>query len=524
MPGGHICSKTRKSGIVCSGAQIDFLNPSWRGRGFTASMGDKAIFSGVMERISCRYGRMLIFYFVGLLSFCALCYCAAGPCWLIPSLFIALLVGTSFPPMQALCIASLVWLTGEIMHLLSPFSLLPAYYNEMNYLRIFNVTRGWSLQEAMLGLLLLIPLTYLASRFFRHPDFRRRLGIILLLCLLLNFPVKVLSFSPQFPALLNTDPVLKVDKFDGKTFLKTVFFMRAGESYYRAFTKALEENGGWFEGRLSVACVSIRMPLLFYFWKSLPSPSWILYVSWLMVMLCMALSYYTCRKRGDPLVALTAPLLLGALFLYTNVNWWLLFPDLWSSYFLVIALLLYVDGKPSASIVTAFFASCIREFAVLFLISGVVNALIRRKGLSEIGTWAAALAMSFFLNYLNNWAVQPYLGNKIGDLVSARFVLSWDFFLAMLTFGSVMILWRDLLMPAFFFAALLYPLFRLPRDYGYLASLTLAVMIMVLSTGGKLPSQFYSFNILPLVLTIFSLSVGEIAFRAAEDSDSVPPK
>lgn len=176
-------------------------------------------------------------------------------------------------------------------------------------------------------------------------------------------------------ALAGRGPV-KVHSADEMIGRIAVANMRAGDGYYPAMDKALRATNG-----PPKTARDFRQPLVFEFWRALPSEDAI----WLAFVVLAGLAGLALAATAEP--PLVAPLVVFYMLKAASFDQHLLV-EMWAAPLLLLAIASWRHGWYRAAAVCATAAVLVRELSVLLAVGGLLS---RRR---DPRPWAIALAVA----------------------------------------------------------------------------------------------------------------------------------
>lgn len=210
----------------------------------------------------------------------------------------------------------------------------------------------------------------------------KTLSFIFLIFFCLNF--FIMSFDLNFNHFADTNffPPSGKYSFDGHVYLRTFYLMKEGHSYYKSIDDSIRNRAG---GYSYSSYFNIRPPFLFYFWKLFAfNGFYIALVFSLFAIALFFLAFHTIDyELKNPLLSLTAPVLLAFIFIYgLSANWYYTFHEYWGWFFLGAAL--WAKQKKFNLLWIIFLTLCVmtRELFFLVWIFVFITALLNKEKIS----------------------------------------------------------------------------------------------------------------------------------------------
>lgn len=426
-------------------------------------------------------------------------YCAGFYLLVIPYLVLPVLIGLALGAGHpwGVSLAPLGWL---LSCLLGPPQrvAMDTYYYETAYLELLNLRCPSRVQGIVLGLILSLAAAWLAKHCRWRGQRRRVAAWVLAVLCLAAFSTRPFQMARATSVRCSKEPAAKSYHFDGDHQLKALYLFQQGHNYYEANRMAFEQDGRTYEPGYPTQ--SLRTPLLFVIWASLPRPAFLPYFSLILALGLQAALYAALARRWDPFASLLPPLLLSPLLAYVNSTLFLLMYDYWCALAILAAALVQERWGSSRAIPVLLVALLIREFSLLplavLLAASAWRRRYRRIVLSLAGLTLVAIAYLIHQHYVRSVA-----GMTAFAPIQNRLQGSPLFALSTLYHGTIFLLGREYFMPLML---ILTPLTLLrARTQPWLlplalTSLTLFGLFCRLGNPGF--AQYYGFNYIPLVL------------------------
>ena len=133
---------------------------------------------------------------------------------------------------------------------------------------------------------------------------------------------------------------------DGFLYLRVHDLMQQGQSYYPSFYTAYVERKG--EEGIPGNWLNWRPPVLFWLWQPLPGgPQGVLVAFWLCAGLTLVAAYVALQEKLESALALWAPALLGAYYLYGADTMWYTSQEWWGSFFMIMGMCAFTRRHPA---------------------------------------------------------------------------------------------------------------------------------------------------------------------------------
>ena len=294
---------------------------------------------------------------------------------------------------------------------------------------------------------LALPLAAAGAGLVLALEARRRLVARCLLgAVVASFLVAATFVNPQVDVETARAPEAGSYAMDAFMYLRTGHLMHQGSGYYRAFYLAFTQRKG--EEMRPETPFDWRTPAFPYLWLLVPGgPRELLLAFRILVALGLVVSFAIARTRVDEGLALVAPVLLSAYFLYPAGSIWFGTHEYWASLLMLGGIWGWVTRRPAAwAVLFALAFACREHFG--FLVVPLLYAFFRGEGRER--PWAAGALVAVLAFYLGHYFI-------VSDLVTPgnRGLTSWlsggpAFLLECLQFGTVFVaarkgLWLPLL-------------------------------------------------------------------------------
>lgn len=206
----------------------------------------------------------------------------------------------------------------------------------------------------------------------------------------------VLSFQ-QINQLVGHEPVSENYNHDSYIFLKTVYLMQEGKSYYQAFAEAVV-----LDVRAEAPPSDIfeyRLPTLFFIWSILPNPGVSLWVVFLILCsLMIVVSYKTAVRFSSPSMAILAPYLLVPYLLFASKSHWFLITEWWAMIFILLFLFFFLYRKERFAYIFMLLAFLSRELLTIPILANSIFALFLKS--RRYLFFFLSILIVFFIFYL----------------------------------------------------------------------------------------------------------------------------
>jgi len=247
---------------------------------------------------------------------------------------------------------------------------------------------SWSLSMAGVGVVLAL-----------RPH-RALLVRVLLGLMVISFLVASVYANPSVEADTARPPQAGTYTMDAFLYLRVQDLLKQGSGYYRAFYLAYTQGQG-VTGE-PVNTFNWRPPTLIRLWSLVPGgPRELLGVFRGLVALTLLASFGLARSRVDDGLALWAPALLGAYFLYASATVWFATHEYWAALFMLIGLWGWMSGRPGPGSLFLALAILSRELFAFLLLPLAAFAVL---GSPIERTWARGTLVTVGLLYLAHYA------------------------------------------------------------------------------------------------------------------------
>ena len=246
-----------------------------------------------------------------------------------------------------------------------------------------------------------LPLSALGAALVLALPARRALLVRALLVLLAgSFLVAAAFENPRVEAETARPPVAGNYTMDAFLYLRVQDLLKQGSGYYRAFYLAYTQRSGPRDEPQNT--FNWRPPALFYLWSLVPGgPRELLAVFRGLAVLALVAAFGLVRTRVDEGLALGAPALLGAYFLYGAVTPWFATQEYWASAFMLIGFWGWMSGRPGVGALFLALAVASREHFG-FLLLPLLFLVVRGSGRER--AWAAGALLAVGIFYLGHLA------------------------------------------------------------------------------------------------------------------------
>lgn len=210
--------------------------------------------------------------------------------------------------------------------------------------------------------------------------------------------------------------------------MNVYFNVLAGKPYYEGFVDAAAGDSRLIalkavrDGKLHAWAYSpafIRMPWTFYIWRALAPTGGLYYVSLLACVLALFGVFWALYPVLTYRAALVPPLLFP-LFL-THASWTNIYlPDWWAGLAILFSVLFQVRRRYALAGVFAFLAAIFRDFALIWLVLLLANALWlyfrgrKSQWKRRAVAYALMIAAFFTLYFIHLRAGIPYVAEQPG--------------------------------------------------------------------------------------------------------------
>ena len=276
---------------------------------------------------------------------------------------------------------------------------------------------------------------------------RRALVVRALLVLMAaSFLVAAAFVNPQVEADTARPPEAGKYTMDSLLYLRVQDLLKQGSGYYRAFYLAYMQRSGVADEPQNL--FNWRPPALLYLWSLVPGgPRELLSVFRGLLVLALLASFGLASTRVDEGLALGAPALLSAYFLYAAATPWFATHEYWASAFMLIGFWGWLSERPGAGAIFLALAIASRELFG-FLVLPLAYLAVRGRGRER--TWATGALVAVAVYYLAHYTFVTILVQAVKTGVTTWQGGGLEFLQACLQFGTVYVgaracLWFPLL-------------------------------------------------------------------------------